>query len=128
MKVKEESEKAGLKLNIQKTKIMASGSITSWQVDGETMETMTDFIFLGSKITTDRDCSHEIRRQFLLGRKAMTNLDSMLKSRDITLPTKILIVNAMVFSVVIFVSESWTVNNAEHQELMPLNCGAGEDF
>ena len=97
MKVKEESEKAGLKLNIQKTKILASGPITSWQIDGETMETVTDFIFLGSKITADGDCSHEIKRWLLLGRRAMTNLDSILKSRDITLPTKICLVKAMVF-------------------------------
>ena len=100
MKVKEESLKAGLKLNIQKTKIMASGPITSWQIDGVTMETVTDFIFTGSKITADRDCSHEIKRRLLLGRKAMTNLDSLLKSRDITLPTKVCLVKAMVFPVV----------------------------
>ena len=100
IKVKEESETAGLKLNIQKTKIMASGPITSWQIDGETMETVTDFIFLGSKITADGDCSHEIKRCLFLGRKAMTNLDSILKSRDITLPTKVLLVKAMVFPVV----------------------------
>ena len=102
MKVKEESEKVGLKLNIQKTKIMASGPITSWQIDGETMETMTDCIFLGSKITADGDCSHEIKRCFLLGRKAMTNLDSILKSRDITLPTKVCLAKAMVFPVVMY--------------------------
>ena len=102
MKVKEESEKFGLKLNIQKTKIMASGPITSWQIDGETMETVTDFIFLGSKITADGDCSHEIKRCLLLGRKAMTNLDSTLKSRDITLPTKVCVVKAMVFPVVMY--------------------------
>ena len=102
MKVKEESEKAGLKLNIQKAKIMASGSITSWQIDGETMETVTDFIFLGSKITTDGDCSHEIKKRLLLGRKAMTNLDSILKSRDITLPTKVHLVKAVVFPVVMY--------------------------
>ena len=107
MKVKEESEKAGLKLNIQKTKIMASGSITSWQIDGETMETVTDFIFLGSKITADGDCSHEIKRRLLLGRKVMTNLDSILKSRDITLLTKVCLVKAMVFPVVMCGCESW---------------------
>ena len=106
MKVKEESEKAGLKLNIQKTKIMASGPITSWQIDGETMETVSDFIFLGSKITADGDCSHEIKRCLLLGRKAMTNLDSILKSRDITLPTKVHPVKAMVFLVVLYGCES----------------------
>ena len=115
MKVKEESEKAGLKLNIQKTKIMASGLITSWQIDGETMETLTDFIFLGSKMTGDADCSHEIRRHFLLGRKAMTNLDSILKSRDITLPTKVHLVKALVFPVVMYGCESWTIKKAECQ-------------
>ena len=114
MKVKEESEKAGLKLNIQKTKIMASGPITSWQIDGETMETVTDFIFLGSKITADGDCSHEIKRCLLLGRKAMTNLDSILKSRDITLSTEIHLVKAMVFPVVKYGCESWTIKKAEH--------------
>ena len=114
MKVKEKSEKAGLKLNIQKTKIMASGSITSWQIDGETMETMTDFIFLGSKITADGDCSHEIKRCLLLGRKAMTNLDSILKSRDITLPTKVCLVKAMVLPVVMYGCESWTIKKPEH--------------
>ena len=114
MKVKKESEKVGLKLNIQKTNIMASGLITSWQIDGEAMETMTDFIFLGSKITADGDCSHEIKRRLLLGRKAMTNLDSILKSRDITLPTKILIVKAMVFPVVMYGCESWTTKKTEH--------------
>ena len=106
MKVKEESEKVGLKLNIQKTKIMASGPITSWQMDGETMETVTDFIFLGPKITADGDCSHEIKRRLLLGRKAMTNLDSILKSRDIPLPTKVCLVKAMVFPVVMYGCES----------------------
>ena len=115
MKVKEHSEKAGLKLNIQKTKIMASGPITSWQIDGETMETVTDFIFLGSKITADGDCSHEIKRRLLLGRKAMTNLDSILESRDITLPTKVHLVKAMVFLVVMYRCESWTINKAEHR-------------
>ena len=113
MKVKEESEKADLKLNIQKTKIMASGPITSWQIDGETIETVTDFIFLGSKITADGDCSHEIKRPLLLGRKVMTNLDSILKSREITLPTKVHLVKAMVFSVVIYGCESWTIKKAE---------------
>ena len=113
LKVKEESEKVGLKLNIQKTKIMASGPITSWQIDGETMETVTDFIFLGSKITADADCNHEIKRCLLLGRKAMTNLDSILKSRDITLPTKVHLVKAMVFPVVMYGCESWTVKKAE---------------
>ena len=114
MKVKEESEKACLKLNIKKSKIMASGPITSWQIDGETVETVTDFIFLGSKITADGDCSHEIKRRLLLGRKAMTNLDSILKSRDITLPTKVLLVKAMVFPVVMYGSEIWTIKKAEH--------------
>ena len=114
MKVKEESEKVGLKLNIQKTKIMASGCVTSWQIDAETMETVTDFIFLGSKITADGDCSHEIKRCLLLGRKAMTNLDSILKSRDITLLTKVHLVKAMVFPVVMYGCESWTIKKAEH--------------
>ena len=113
MKVKEESEKVGFKLNIQKTKIMASGPITSWQLDGETVETVTDFIFLGSKITADGDCSHEIKRPLLLGRKVMTNLDSILKSRDITWPTKVCLVKAMVFPVVMYGCESWTIKNAE---------------
>ena len=112
-KVKEESETAGLKLNIQKTKIMASGPVTSWQIDGETMETVTEFIFLGSKITADGDCSHEIKRRLLLGRKAMTNLDSILKSRDFTLPTKVHLVKAMVFLVVMYGCESWTIKKAE---------------
>ena len=116
MKVKEESEKVGLKLNIQKTKIMASGSITSWQIDGETMEIVTDFIFLGFKITADGDCSHEIRH-LPLGRKVMTNLDSILKSRDITLPTKDRIIKAMVFPVVMYGCESWTIKTAEHRRL-----------
>ena len=114
-KVKEESEKAGLKLNIQKSKIMASGPITSWQIDGETMETVTDFIFLGSKITEDGDCSHEIRRQVLLGRKAMTNIDSILKNRDITLLTKVCLFKAMAFPVVMYGCESWTIKKAQHQ-------------
>ena len=115
MKVKEENEKVGLKLNIQKTKIMASGPITSWQIDGKTVETVTDFIFLGSNITADGDCSHEIKRCLLLGRKVMTNLDSLLKSRDITLPTKVHLVKAMVFPVVMYGCESWTIKKAEHQ-------------
>ena len=110
--MKEESEKVGLKLNIQKTKIMASGPISSWEIDGETVQTVSDFIFLGSKITADGDCSHEIKRCLLLGRKAMTNLDSILKSRDITLPTKVCIVKAMVFPVVIYGCENWTINKA----------------
>ena len=114
MKVKEEREEAGLKLSIQKTKIMASGPITSWQIDGETMETVTDFIFLGSKLTADGDCSHEIKRCLLLGRKVMTNLDSVLKSRDITLPAKVSIVKAMVFPVVMYGCESWTIKKANH--------------
>ena len=114
MKVKEESEKVGLKLNIQKTEIMASGPITSWQIDGETMETVTDFIFLGSEITADGDCSHEIKKHLLLGRTVMTNLDSILKSRDITLPTKVRLVKAMVFPVVMYGCKSWTVKKAEH--------------
>ena len=115
LKVKEESEKVGLKLNIQKTKIMASGPITSWQIDGETVETVRDFVFLGSKITADGDCSHEIRRRLLLGRKAMTNLDGILKRRDITLPTKVHLAKAMVFPVVMYGCESWTIKKAEHQ-------------
>jgi len=115
MKVKEENEKAGLKLNIQKTKIIASGPIISWQIDGETMETVSDYIFLGSKITADGDCSHEIKRSLLIGRKAMTNLDSILKSRDITLPTKVHLVEAMVFSIVMYGCESWTVKKAEYR-------------
>ena len=115
MKVKEESEKVGLKLNIQKTKIMASGPITLWQIDGEIMERVRDFTFLGSKITADGDCSHEIKRCLLLGRKVMTNLDSILKSRDITLLTKVLLVKAMVFPVVVYGCESWTIKKAECQ-------------
>ena len=117
MKVKEESEKAGLKLNIQKTKIMASGPIISWQIDGETVETVTDFILGGSKIAADGDCSHEIKRCLLLGRKAMTNLDSILKGRDITLPTKVCLVKAMVFPVVMYGYESWTIKKAEHRRI-----------
>ena len=114
MEVKEESEKAGLKLNIQKTKIMASGPITSWQIDGETMETVTNFIFFGSKITAYGDCSHDIKRRLLLGRKSMTNVDSILKSKDITLLTKFYLVRAMVFLVVMYGCESWTIKKAEH--------------
>ena len=114
MKVKEESEKVGLKLNIQKTKIMASGPVTSWEIDGETAETVSDFKFLGSKITADGDCSHEIKRRLLLGRKVMTKLDSILKSRGITLPRKVHLIKAMVFPVVMYGCESWTVQNAEH--------------
>ena len=117
MKVKEESEKADLKLNIQKTKIMASGPIMSWRIDGETMETVTDFIFLGSKITADGDCNHEIKRHLLLGRKAMTNLDSVLKSRAITLPTKVHIIKAIIFLVVMYRCESWTIKKAECQRI-----------
>ena len=113
MKVKEESENVGLKLNIQKTKIMASGPITSWQIDGETMETVRDFIFLGSKITADGDCSHEIKRCLLLGRKVMTNLDSIFKSRDITLSTKVRLVKAMLFPIVMYGCESWSIKKAE---------------
>ena len=117
MKVKEESEKVGLKLNIQKTKIMASSVITSWQINGETMETVADFIFLGSKITADGDCSHEIKRRLLFGRKVMTNLDSIFKSRNITLPTKVRLVKAMVLPVVMCGCESWTIKKAEHQRI-----------
>ena len=117
MKVKEESKKADLKVNIQKTKIMASSPITSWQIDGETMETVRDFIFVGSKITINGDCSHEIKRRLLLGRKVMTNLDSILKSRDITLPTKVCLVKAMVFPVVMYGCECWTIKKAEHQRI-----------
>jgi len=120
MKVKEESEKVGLKLNIQKTKIMASGPITSWQIDGETV---TDFIFLGSKISADGDCSHEIKRRLPLGRKVMTNLDSILKSRDITLPTNVRLVKAIVFPVFMYGCESWIIKKAERQRLMLLNRG-----
>ena len=127
MKVKEESEKVGLKLNIQKAKIMASGPITSWQIDGETMETVRDFILGDSKITADGDCSHEVKRPLLLGRKATTNLDSILKSRDLPLPTNVHLVKAMVFPVVMYGCESWTIKKIEHQRLMLLNCGVGED-
>ena len=117
MKVKEQSEKVGLKLTNQKTKIMASGPITSWEIDGETVETVSDFVFWGSKITADGDCSHEIKRCLLLGRKVMSNLDSILKSRDITLPTKIRLVKAMVFPVVVYGCESWTVKKVEHRRI-----------
>ena len=117
MKVKEESEKVGLKLNIQKTKIMASGPITSWQIDGETVETVSDFLFWGSKITADCDCSHEIKRSLLFGRKIMPNLDSIFKSRDITLPTKVRLVKAMVFPVFMYGCESWTMKKAEHRSI-----------
>ena len=117
MKVKVESEKVGLKLNIQKTKIMTSGPITSWEIDGETVETVSDFIFWISKITADGDCSHEIKRHLLLGRKVMTNLESILKSRDITLPTKVQLVKAMVFPVVMYGCESWTIKKAEYQRI-----------
>ena len=117
MKVKEETEKVGLKLNIQKTKIMACGPVTSWQIDGGTVETVADFIFLGSKITADGDCSHEIKRRLLLGRKVMTNLDSKLKSRDITLPTKVRVVKAVVFPVVMYGCESWTMKKAERRRV-----------
>ena len=128
MKVKEESENVGLKiLSIQKTKIMASGPITSWQIDGETMKTVRDFIFLGSKITADGNCSHEIKRHLLLGGKTMTNLDSILKSRDITLPKKARLVKAVVFPVVMYGYESWTIKKASTKELMLLICGVGED-
>ena len=127
MGVKEESEKVSLKLNIQKTKIMASGPISSWEIDGVTVETVSDFILGGSKITADGDCSHEIKRCFLLGRKVMTNLDSIFKSRDITLSTKVRLVKAMVFTVVMYGCESWTVKKAECRELMLLDCGVGED-
>ena len=119
MNVKEKNEKVGLKLNIQKTKIMASGPITSWQIDGETVETVADFIFLRSKITADGDCSHEIKRCLLLGRKAVTNLDNILKSRDITLPTKVSLVKAMVFPAVMYGCQSWTIKKAEHQRKIP---------
>ena len=128
MKVKEESEKVSLKLNIQKIKIMASSPITSWQIDGETMETVTDFIFLGSKVTADCDYSHEIKRHFVLGRKAMIiNLDIILKSRDITMSTKVCLVKAMVFPVVVYGCESWTIKMLSTKALMLLNCGLGED-
>ena len=123
MKVKVESETVGLKLSIQKTKIMASGPITSWEIDGETVETVSDFIFLGSRITADGDCSRETKRRLHLGRKVMTKLDSILKSRDITLSTKVHLVKAMVFPVVMCGCESWTIKKAEHQRIEALNCG-----
>ena len=125
--MKEESEKVGLKHRIQKTKIMISGPITSWQTDRETMETVTDFLFLDSKITADGDCSHEIKRLLLLARKAMTNLDSIFKSRDITLPTKTHLVKAMVLPVVMYGCETWTIRKLNAEELTPLKCGVGED-
>ena len=127
MKVKEESEKVGLELNIQKTNIMASGPITSWQIDRETVETVADFIFMGFKITVDGDCRHEIKRRLLLGRKVVTNLDCILKSRDITLPTKVCLVKAMVFPVVIYGCESWIRRELSTEELILLSCGVGED-
>ena len=127
MKVKEESEKVGLKLNIQKMKIMASGPITSWKIDGEIVDTVTDFIFLGSNITADGDCSYEIKRFLLLGRKVMTNLDSILKNRDITLPTKVSLVKGMVFPVVMYGCESWTVKKAECRRIDAFEHGVGED-
>ena len=127
MKVKEESEKVGLKLKGQKTKIMASSPITSWQIDGKTVETVADFIFGGSTITADGDCSHEIKRHLLLGRKVMTNLDSILKSRNISLSTKVHLVKAMVFPVVMYGCERWTIRKAEHQRIDALNRGVGED-
>ena len=127
MKVKEESEHAGLKLSIQKTKITVSSPIISWHTEGETMETVTDFIFLGSKITADGDCSHEMKKHLLLRRKAMTNLDSILKNRGIILLTKVHLVKAMVFPVVMYGCESWTISKLSTEELMLLNCGVGED-
>ena len=128
MKVKEESEKVGVKLNIQKTKIMASGPITLWQIKGEKVNTVRDFIFLGSKITADGDCSHEIKKCLFLGRKVMTNLDSIFKSRDISLSTKVCLDKAMVFLVVRYGCESWTIKKLSTEELMLLNCGAGGGF
>ena len=127
MKVKEESAKVGLKINIQKTKVMASSPITSWQMDRETVETVANFIFLGSKITADGDCSHEIKRHLLLGRKVMTNLDSILKSKDITLSTKVRLVKAVVFPVVMYGCESWTIKKTECRRIDAFNCGVGED-
>ena len=127
MKVKKESEKVGLKLNTWKTKIMTSGPMASWQIDVETMEMVSDFIFLGSKITADGDCNHEIKRHLLLRRKPMTNLDSLLKRRGITLPTKVSLVKALVFPVVMYGCESWTIKKLSAKELMFLNCGVGED-
>ena len=127
MKVKEESEKVGLKLNIQKTKIMASGPIISWEIDGERVETVSDFIFLGYKITADGDFSHEIKRHLLLGRKVMTNLDSIFKSRDITLPTKVCLIKAMVFLIVMYRCESWTIKKAEHWSIDSFELRCGEE-
>ena len=127
MKVQEESEKVGLKINNQKTKILASGPITSWQIDEETMDTVTNFIFLGSKITADGDCSHEIKRRLLLGRKVTTNLNSILKSRDIALLTKVHVVKSMAFPVVRYGCESWTIKKLSAEKLMLLKCGVGED-
>ena len=127
MKVKEESEKVGLKLNIQKPSIMASGPITSWEIDGKTVETVSDFIFWGSKITADGDCSLEIKRRLLLGRKVMTNLDSIFKSRAINLMTKVRLVKAMVFPVIMYGCESWTIKKAERRRIMLFNCGVEED-
>ena len=127
MKVKVESEKLDFKLNTQKMKIMASGPITSWEIDGETVETVSDFILWGSKITADGDCSHDIKRRLLLGRKVMTKLDSIFKSRDMTLPTKVRLVKAMVFPVVMYGCESWTIKKLSTEKLMLLNCGFGED-
>ena len=128
MKVKDESEKVDLKLNMKKTKIMASGPITSWEIDGKTVETAADFIFLGSKIIADGGCSHEIKRQLLLGRKAMTNLDSIFKIRDMSLPTKFCLVKAVVFPVVMYGYESWTIKKAERQRIDAFKCGVGEDY
>ena len=127
MKLKEKSEKVGWKFNIQKTKIMVSGPVTSWQLDGETMESVIDFIFLGSKITADGDCSHEIKRRLFLGRSYDQYLDNILKSRDITLPTKVHLVKAVVFPVVMYGCESWIIKKSEHWRMMLLNCGVGED-
>ena len=127
MKVKEESEKVGLKLNIQRTMIMASGLISSWQIDEETVQTVSDFIFWGSKITADGDCSHEIKRRLLLGRKIMTNLDSILKSRDIILLTKVCLVKAMIFPVVMYGCDSWTLKKAEHRRIISFALGVGKD-
>ena len=124
---KKEKEKVGLKLNIQKTKIMVSGPITSWEIDGETVETVTDFILGGSKVTADGDCSHEIKRRLVLGRKVLTNLDSIFQSSNITLPTKVRLVKAMVFPVVMYGCESWTLKKAERRRIDVLNCGVGED-
>ena len=127
MKVKEESEKVGLKLNIQNSKIMASGPITSWEIDGETVETVSDFSFGVSEITADGDCCHEVKRRLFLGRKAMTNLDSILKSRDITLPTKVHLIKALVFPVVMYGSKSWTIKKAEHRRIYAFELGVGKD-